>query len=235
MSMKKVVLVTGANRGIGLEICRQLADLGHTVILTARDVTKGESAAESIRGDVRFIQLDVTSNESANRCAIEAQGTLPHLDVLINNAAIIKPNPDQKAKSLRNAALEEVQVVFDTNFFGALRVTQALLPMLLKSPEGRIINMSSGMGELRDLSYGGYAAYRLSKAGLNAQTILLAADLSATHIKVNAMCPGWVRTDMGGRGATRSVVLGAETAVWLALAENIPSGRFWRDKREIHW
>lgn len=230
-----VVLVTGANRGIGFEICQQLAALGHNVILTARHGDKGATAAKSLDGSVDFIQLDVTSDDSVTRCAADVEERYGRLDVLINNAAIIKPDPKEKAKSLKTATANEIKIVMETNFFGPLRMNHAFLPLLLQSREGRIINMSSGMGELDDLKYGGYAGYRLSKAGLNAQTIQLAAELKTTNIKVNAMCPGWVRTDMGGASASRSVSRGAETAVWLATTATIPTGKFWRDKKEISW
>lgn len=233
--MKPISLVTGANRGIGLEICRQLAELGHTVILTARNAVKGETAAKSLSGDVHFLQLDVTSDASVNSCAGDLEKQFGKLDVLVNNAAIFKVDPLGKAKGIKDVTTDEVKAIMETNFFGPLRVNHAFLPLLTKSKEGRIINVSSGMGELSDLRYGGYAGYRLSKAGLNAQTIQLAAELRHTSIKVNAMCPGWVRTDMGGPDATRSVAKGAETAVWLATAEGLPTGRFWRDKREIRW
>jgi NAD(P)-dependent dehydrogenase (short-subunit alcohol dehydrogenase family) len=232
--MAKTILVTGANRGIGLEICRQLAELGHTVLLTARDKAKGEVAARSLEGDVYAFELDVTKDESVNSCAGNVSAQFDRLDVLINNAAIYKL-PGTRAAPLRSATAEEVMTIMNTNFFGPLRMNAAFLPLLRKSPEGRVINISSGMGAWDDLRWGGHAGYRMSKVGLNALTVQLAAELGDTPIKVNAMCPGWVRTDMGGAGASRSVKKGAETAVWLATAEKIPTGKFWRDQREIEW
>lgn len=232
--MNKTILVTGANRGMGLEICRQLAALGHTVVLTSRNAESGGAAAASIEGDVHFLQLDVSSDESVKRCLGQVREKFGRLDVLINNAGIIK-KPNTKAANLATVTADEVQFVFETNYFGPMRMSSAFLSLLKKSDDGRIINMSSGMGAIDDLKLGGYAGYRLSKAGLNAQTIQLAAELANTKVKVNAMCPGWVRTDMGGSNASRPVEKGAETAVWLATAGSIKTGKFWRDKKVIPW
>ena len=133
-----------------------------------------------------------------------------------------------------NVSLTDVKYIMETNFYGPWRMIQVFLPLLLKSDEGRIINVSSGMGELRSLS-GDYPGYRLSKSSLNALTIMFANDLKNTGIKVNAMCPGWVKTDMGGPDAPRHVSQGADTAVWLATEKEIPSGKFFRDREEITW
>lgn len=231
--MKKIVLVTGANRGIGLEICRQLARQDMTVILTARDPAKGEEACRRLQDEgfaAVFHQLDVTDPHSIDALKEFVQRESGRLDVLVNNAGI-----GIGSKGAADADLHEVRQIMEINFYGAWRLILALLPLLRKSVEGRIINISSGMGAWRNLT-GGYAGYRLSKTMLNALTVLMANELRNSNIKVNAMCPGWVQTEMGGRGAPRSVEKGAETAVWLAtLSNGGPTGKFFRNKKEINW
>jgi len=267
----KTILVTGANRGIGLEICRQLDLLGHIVILGSRDLSKGTEAAKSLSDRVQVRQLDVTNEESMERVFENIREEFGKLDVLINNAGIgirseeadhtivtgIKNIIEKKFKgvwhvaknftpALRKAgfipqkkgasdiSLTIVDDIMLTNLYGAWRMIQVFLPLLTKSSEGRIINISSGLGELESLT-GEYPGYSLSKASLNALTIMFANELKATGIKVNAMCPGWVKTDMGGPGAPRSVSQGADTAVWLATKNEVPTGKFFRDRKEINW
>jgi len=225
----KVALITGANRGIGKEIARQLALKGFTVLLTGRDFSKAKQAAAEMDGHVIPLQLDVRSEEDTATVAKYIAENFPALDVLVNNAGVISSVPAMKA------SVDDIMKVLETNYFGLVRVTHALLPPLMKSKDARIINISSGMGALDDLQSGGYAPYRLSKAHLNAYTILLAAEFMSSSVKVNAVCPGWVKTDMGGRGASRSVQKGAETPVWLATEREIPSGKFFRDKKVISW
>jgi NAD(P)-dependent dehydrogenase (short-subunit alcohol dehydrogenase family) len=149
--------------------------------------------------------------------------------VLINNAGIIS-----SSKGVDKVGMDEIRALLETNFFGPLQLTQSLPPLLEKSPDGRIINISSGMGALHEVGCG-YAAYRLSKTALNSFSAILAKDLAGTNIKVNSMCPGWVRTEMGGSNASRSVERGADTAVWLATAKEIPNGKFLRDRKVIEW
>jgi NAD(P)-dependent dehydrogenase (short-subunit alcohol dehydrogenase family) len=228
MSTARTILVTGANRGIGLETCRQLAALGHTVLLGSRDLAKGQSAAALLPGHVTAVQLDMDDPTSIARLAADLQRDHGHLDVLINNAAVIS----QPAAT--TVSDEEMKRVFQTNFHGPHALIRALLPLLRRSAQGRIINLSSGMGALDDLS-GGYAAYRLSKTALNALTILLSNELRGEGILVHAMCPGWVKTDMGGAGASREVSQGADTAVWLATTADPGTGKFWRDRKVIRW
>jgi NAD(P)-dependent dehydrogenase (short-subunit alcohol dehydrogenase family) len=151
------------------------------------------------------------------------------IDFLVNNAAI-----NEDLEGLLNAEIHDITLLMETDFYGSMRVTKAFLPLLKKSDDGRIINVSSGMGALDDL-VGGYAGYRLLKAGLNAQTIVLANKLKGSAIKAFAMCPGWVRTDMGGTSAPRSVEEGADTVLWLATAKEPRSGGFYRNRREIPW
>ena len=227
--MELIILVSGGNRGIGKEICRQLAYMGHTVYLGSRDIRAGESVADSLKGNVIPVRLDVTNEEDIRAAYSKIEADQGRLDVLINNAGIYIGS-----KGLRNPDLKAIRDTFEANFFGPIHMNSIFLPLLKNSNQGRIINISSGMGALKDLT-GGYAGYRLSKTGLNAQTILLANELSGDGIRVNSMCPGWVRTDMGGAGASRSVEKGAETAVWLATEKDIPTGKFFRDKKVIPW
>jgi NAD(P)-dependent dehydrogenase (short-subunit alcohol dehydrogenase family) len=229
-----LIVVTGANRGIGFEIVRQLARAGATTVLTARQADAGSAAVAKLARDglhVDFHTLDVTDARGLGALADWVDSRFGHLDALVNNAGILT---DQDGSGL-NVSAEAVQKTFETNTLGPLRVAQALIPLLRKSTSGRIINLSSGMGSLNDME-GGYAAYRISKAALNAVTRILAAELAGAKIAVNSMCPGWVKTDMGGRNAEREVAQGAETAVWLALeAPQTLTGKFVRDKKVIPW
>ncbi len=220
-----VALVTGANRGIGLEVCRQLAHNGHEVILGSRDKAKGERAAAGIDERVRALQLDVADRQSVGRAAQE----LEHLDVLVNNAAILY---DTWANAV-DTDLAEVHEALETNLFGAWRMTQAFLPHLRRSAHGRIVNVSSGSGSLSEMS-AGTPAYSVSKAALNALTRILAAELRNDRILVNAICPGWTDTDMGQGG--RPVSEGAAGIVWAAeLPDDGPTGGFFRDGRPLAW
>lgn len=228
-----VIVVTGGNRGIGFEICRQLASRGAQVVLTARKMEAGREATEKLAAQkltARFHPLDVTSSDSAVALRDFLDRTFGHLDVLINNAGIIS---DDDGSGLE-VKLSTVRATLETNTLAPLQLSQTLIPLLKRSRAGRIVNMSSGMGALSDMG-GGYAAYRISKAALNAVTGILAAELRGV-VAVNSMCPGWVRTDMGGANAERDVSQGADTAVWLALdAPQDLSGKFLRDRKVISW
>lgn len=229
--MATIALVTGANKGIGYEVVRQLGKKGFTVLLGARDQQKGEMAVAKLKlegVEAIFVLLDVTQDDSVRQAKEWVEVKYGKLDVLVNNAGIVS------RKGLSEEEIGEMKRVMETNFYGPMRMNSVFLPLLKKAGNARIINVSSGMGALDDLS-GGYAAYRLSKAGLNAQTILLANELAGTGIKVFAMCPGWVKTDMGGISAPRSVEKGAETIVWLAESKESISGSFYRDKKQISW
>src|SRR3954468_12658436 len=212
---KRLALITGANKGIGFEICRQLAHKGLRVVLTTRDARKGLKAQKILvqqNLDILFHELDVTSRSSVQALAKYVEKEHGGVDALVNNAGIMM---DSSATSV----LEETEDVFDatldTNFFGALRLCQALVPLMRKHGYGRVVNLSSGLGQLADMGDGN-AAYRMSKTALNALTRMVASAKEQHDILVNSMCPGWVRTDMGGPQASRSVERGAETAVWLA-------------------
>jgi len=231
MSEQKTALVTGANKGIGLEIVRKLLAEGLRVFLTARNATVGKVAASSLDGDVRFLQMDVSDDASIQKGAKTYGELSDSLDVLINNAGIY---PDENFDIL-TISREQLVETFQTNTFGPVKVTQAFLPFLKKSNAPRAINISSGYGEIGGLSYK-VPSYCLSKLALNGVTIMLDQALRSEGIAVYTMCPGWVRTDMGGANAARSVEEGADTAVWLATdAPQTLSGKFFRDRKVIGW
>ena len=235
----RIAVVTGANRGIGFETCRQLARRGMTVVLAARDEARGRAAADSLGReglDVRFARLDVADPESVGAFARFMQKEHGRVDVLVNNAGIMLEKHDSAGfPTVFEARIETLRETMETNVYGALRVVQALRPLLPDRGDGaRIINVSSGMGQLTDMN-GGYAAYRISKAGLNALTRILADELKGTAIRVNSICPGWVKTEMGGEGAHRTTEQGADTIVWLATEPSVPTGGFFRDRKAIPW
>jgi len=231
MSQGKIALVTGGNRGIGKEIARQLAAKGFRVVLTAREPKAGARTVSSLKGDVGFLQLDVADDRSIAQATETFAKESDRLDVLVNNAGIY---PDEGFDIL-SAPRELLTNTFQTNTFGAIRVIQAFLPFLSRAEQARIINLSSGYGELNGLS-SGVPSYCLSKLTLNGATIMFDQALGNRGIAVNAVCPGWVRTDMGGPNASLSVEEGADTTVWLATdAPHSLSGKFFRRRREISW
>ncbi len=229
---KKIILVTGANRGIGFEIIRQLAKLGHQTILTARNETEGTKAREKLAKEgltVHFLKMDVTSETQISDAVSAVRNQFGHLDVLINNAGVMRKNDT----SLLNTTDDILGDIIKTNSLAPLKVTQAFVPIIPKM--GKVVMVSSGAGSMTDPVGGWSPVYCISKSMLNAITRHLAYYLTEKGIQVNAMCPGWVKTEMGGSGATRNVDEGADTAVWLATTENIPTGKFWRDRKEIPW
>ncbi len=238
MTDKRVALVTGANRGMGLEIVRQLSRLGLIAVLAARDLEKGKVAAATLAAeelDVPIVALDVTDADSIRAAVAEVRGLFGRIEVLVNNAAILKEGLLPEDTSVLDVSGDLVNQTFLTNTVGPLRMIQATVPGMRERGYGRIVNLSSGAGQLAEMG-GGFPAYRLSKSALNALTRITAAELGAHEIKVNSVCPGWVRTDMGGPHATRTVEHGAETAVWLAtLPEDGPTGGFFRDMKPIPW
>lgn len=233
-SQGKIALVTGGNRGIGYEICRQLADLGLRVILTSRDTEKGEQALRRLQDDKRdltFWQLDVSDQESVTAARRFVEHQFGTLHVLVNNAALYL----DEGVSVLNVDIDVVRQTFDVNFFGALMLCQAFVPMMLRQNYGRIVNVSSDMGSLQYME-GRTTAYRMSKTALNALTRVLASEVRRTNIKVNSMCPGWVRTEMGGADADLSPAEGADTAIWLAtLHDDGPTNGFFQFREQIAW
>jgi NAD(P)-dependent dehydrogenase (short-subunit alcohol dehydrogenase family) len=229
----RVALVTGANRGIGFEICRQLGQRGYVVVLGSRDRERGEVAAARLRSeglDIVGCQLDVADGASVESAVERMRREHGRLYAVVNNAAILY---DTWQRGI-DANLDEVREAFETNVLGAWRVVQATLPLLRASSTARIVNVSSGAGALTDMG-GGTPAYRTSKAALNALTRVLAAELRADRILVNAICPGWVATDMGGAGG-RPVSEGAAGIVWaVELPDDGPTSGFFRDGRLIAW
>jgi NAD(P)-dependent dehydrogenase (short-subunit alcohol dehydrogenase family) len=230
----QIVLITGANRGIGLETARQLARRGFHAVIAARDEQSGCQAAEAIsaeKGKATFLPLDVSNSASIRAAASQFATIADHLDVLVNNAGIY---PD-KGRSILALPRDRLDQTFQTNTLGPLEVTQAFLPYLRKAKAARVINVSSGYGQLDGLSPD-QPSYCLSKLALNGITIMLAEALKADGIAVNSVCPGWVRTDMGGPEADRSVEEGADTVVWLAdEASHDLTGKFFRDRVKIAW
>jgi NAD(P)-dependent dehydrogenase (short-subunit alcohol dehydrogenase family) len=230
----RVALVTGANRGIGLEVARQLALQGFTTILGARDLQKGEDAAGPLQqGELKVIpvELDVTDQQSIDVAKLMVEERFGKLDVLVNNAAILY-DEWQRAE---NANLETVREAFETNTLGAWRMCQTFIPLLRKSEHARIVNVSSESGSLTVMG-GGTPAYSVSKVALNALMRMLADELRASRILVNSVCPGWVATEMGGPNAPRSVEEGAASVMWAAtLPDGGPTGGFFRDGEPLAW
>lgn len=233
---KKVAVVTGGNRGLGFETSRQLAKQGYEVILTSRDEDSGKAAAEKLQAEglnVKFHVLDVTSDESSQKLAEFIQNQFGKLDVLVNNAGVYIDGKTGK-NSVLDTTIDTVRQTMETNLFGVLRVTQALIELMKKQNYGRIVNVSSGMGQLSNMGSGS-TGYRLSKTALNALTRILASELQGTNISVNSVCPGWVKTNMGGENAPRTPEQGVETIVWLATLDEGATGGFFRDKKPIDW
>ena len=231
--MTKIALITGGNRGVGLEISKQLAAQGITTILTARNMHEGRPLVDELRNqwkNIWFHQLDVTEEASIRDMVEYLEEDCGKLDILINNAGILLEDD----KNIIEMDPELIRKTLETNFYGPLKVCQAFIPMLKKSDDGRIINLSSSMGQLSTMGSDS-PAYRISKTALNSLSAILSNELAGSNIKVNSMDPGWVKTDMGGKGATLSVEEGADTAVWLATADEIPNGKFVKNRKVIPW
>jgi NAD(P)-dependent dehydrogenase (short-subunit alcohol dehydrogenase family) len=227
----RVALVSGGNRGIGLEVCRQLAARGITVVMGSRDAEQGREAASGLPDSVVVHQLDVADPESVEGLARSVEEEFGRLDVLVNNAAI--SNDD--GQSGVDADLDRVKEALEANLLGAWRLCELAIPMMRRNGYGRIVNVSTGLASLEDMG-GGSPGYRVSKTALNVLTRILASELRGSGILVNAVNPGWVQTDMGGSGATRTAEEGAEALVWAAtLPNNGPNGGFFRDREPVAW
>jgi len=231
---KKIAIVTGANRGIGFETCKQLSQLGFLTILTSRDENKGISAMETLSqegGELIYHPLDVADLESITLLASYVEENFNRCDILVNNAGVFL----DRGRSVLDVPLDVLQETLKINFIGALNMCRAFLPMMQKHHFGRIVNVSSRMGSIANI--GGYsAAYKLSKLVMNGMTRIMADEIKNTNIKINSMAPGWVRSDMGGPSAPRSLAEGADTIIWLAtLPEDGPNGGFFEDKKPIAW
>jgi NAD(P)-dependent dehydrogenase (short-subunit alcohol dehydrogenase family) len=226
MTTSKRALVTGGNRGIGFAIAQGLINLNYEVIITARSIESAKQAAEKLGEKAMPLELDVSDERSIENAIALLTQQIDRLDILINNAGVY---PDKQVDSL-TISRDLLNTAMQTNTFGVIRMVQACLPLLEKSSDARIINVSSGMGELNSLTTTA-TSYSLSKLALNGATIMLAQSLKPKHIAINVMCPGWVRTDMGGASANRSPEQGADTAIWLATeAPSSETGKFWRDR-----
>lgn len=227
-----MILVTGANKGIGLEIVRQLCKLGHTVILSSRNEQRGKEAKDKLNDEklnTHVVLLDLDEEESIRKAVVQVKEQVGSIDVLINNAAILQ----KQDQSLLKSDWSSIEQTIQTNALAQLILVRHMMPLLVRG--GRILMASSGGGSMTDPVGGWSPAYCISKSLLNAITRHLAYELESKSIFVNAYCPGWVQTDMGGKSAPRKVEEGADTAVWLATAEKIPIGKFFRDRKEIPW
>src|SRR6266853_452762 len=229
---KRIAVVTGANKGIGFEVARDLARKGFHVFLGARDEKAGRAAEEKLRkdGQVTFLKIDISEPENIRRAAEEFSRKSDRLDTLVNNAGVLLDD-DKEALTITPEIFE---TTLRTNTLGPLLVSQAFVPFLKKSDAPRIVNVSSGGGQLTDGADGWAPAYCISKTALNGVTSQLAAALP--KFAVNSVCPGWVRTDMGGANATRSIEQGADGIVWLAaVAPQNLTGKFLQDRKVIPW
>ena len=244
MNKKKIALITGANKGIGLETARQLGQQNTSVLLGARDSRKGETAAEKLRKegiDAHPIVIDVSDPESIRKAAIQVERDFGRLDILVNNAGVMT---DERTKKVSEQSLETWRETFATNVFGLIATTNAFLPLLRKSEAGRIVNLSSILGSIEFHAKPGSPvyeskdtpAYNVSKAAVNAYTVQLAHELKDTKIKVNAAHPGWVKTDMGGEDAVMEIEDGAKTSVALAtLGADGPNGAYLHMGEPLPW
>ncbi|HEX3817345.1 MAG TPA: SDR family oxidoreductase [Chthoniobacterales bacterium] len=244
MSTNKVALITGANKGIGLETARQLAQKKFTVLVGARDEAKGKKAAEELRKEgleARALVIDVNDSASIRKAVAQVEKDFGHLDILVNNAGVMLDDDDKKVSE---QSLDTWRKTFETNVFGLIETTQAFLPLLRKSEAGRIVNLSSILGSITLHARPGSPvydskstpAYNASKSAVNAYTVQLAYELKDTKIKVNAAHPGWVKTDMGGEGAMLEIPEGAKTSVQLAtVGADGPNGAYEHLGEELPW
>ncbi len=235
---EKIAIVTGGNRGLGLEVSRQLAQQKYHVVLTSRDGAKGKAAQELLKKDGLDVEthvLDVTQPESIVRLAKWAEEKFGTIHVLVNNAGVFIDLGGFGNRSALDCPKDVFMKTLESNAWSALAMCQAFIPLMEKGGFGRVANVSSKMGQLSDMG-GGYASYRVSKTALNAVTRIFASETKGKNILVNAISPGWVKTDMGGAGAERTPEEGADTIVWAAtLPDDGPTGCFLHDRKVIEW
>jgi NAD(P)-dependent dehydrogenase (short-subunit alcohol dehydrogenase family) len=236
---RRIAIVTGGNRGMGFETCRQLGSLGYKIVLTSRERALGEAAAEKLMNDgldVEPFRLDLTRAEDIAALVVHVQRRLGRVDVLVNNAGIyleIAGPAVRDRTSAFDARMEVVRAILETNLLGPLSLSQGLIPLMRERAYGRVVNVTSAMGQLSEMG-GGAPGYRLACTGINSMTRFFAQELRDSNVLVNSVDPGWVRTR--STEATRSVEEGVETAIWLAtLPDGGPSGQFFRDKQPIPW
>ncbi len=238
MNENPVAVVTGGNRGMGLATCQELAEKGFHVLLASRNLQSGKLAAKALSDQglsVEAVKLEMTAQTDIEAMADYLRATHGRVDVLVNNAGILIDGDLGNSTSICDADVEVIRKTLEVNTIAPIMLIRALLPLMKQADYGRIINISSGMGQLSDMG-GRHPGYRISKTALNAVTRIFAAELEGGGIAINAVCPGWVRTDMGGSNADRSPEQGIDTAVWLAtLADAGQSGGFYRDRQLIDW
>jgi len=236
--MKKVAIVTGANRGLGYATSEALAKRGYKVVMAMRDPDKAQKQINELKMkdlDVMAMKLDVSQEKSIQDFYTQFKKEVGSLDVLVNNAGIFVDDEDGGDSSVYKTKSSTIQKTFVTNTMGPFLMIQKFLPMMKDAGYGRIVNISSGMGQLSEMSRG-YAAYRISKTALNAVTRIFSQEVEGEDILVNSVCPGWVQTDMGGRGANRTIEQGIKGIVWAAtLPQGGPNGGFFRDGDKLNW
>ncbi len=237
---KKIAVVTGTGKknGLGFATSDALAKKGYTVVMVARDTKQLESFITPLKKEglsVEAFQCDITNDSQVKKLADHVSSTYGRLDVLVNNAGVFLDSMDPAQSSILTADLNTVARSIDINTVGALRMIQAFTPLMKKSGGGNIVNVSSGMGQLSEMN-GSFASYRISKTALNAVTKIFSEELNDDKIHVNSVCPGWVRTEMGGDGADRSLEEGIQGIVWAAtLPTDGPTGGFFRDGEKLDW
>lgn len=238
---KRIAIVTGGNRGLGFEVCRQLAKNNLKVILTSRDQASGNSKTEELKSeglDVTYKQLDVSNSDSIAALYQAVEQEFGWIEILINNAGVLldrDENIQHHPSQLFQTEKETFIRTFETNVIGAFQMCEAFVPGMKEHKYGRVVNVSSGMGQLSDMG-AGYPAYRISKTALSGVTRYFSSQTNGTNVLVNAVCPGWVKTDMGGPNAPRTIDQGVDTIVWAALLpDSGPNGEFFRDRHPIPW